>query len=124
MLGRLARMRGDAAAARDHYRLALKLYGDVSDQPSIATVLDLRVELALDEGQVARGQVVTCQRRAADGDNTRLRPLTNQSANAYRLLPKREATLTRDMPETRLALGNPNGCRWHCLSERRWWPIA
>ena len=54
MLGRLARMRGDAAAARDRYRLALKLYGDVGDRPSIATVLDLFVELALDEGHVAR----------------------------------------------------------------------
>ena len=54
MLGRLARARGDAAAARDRYRLALKLYGDVGDRPSIASVLELFAELALDERQFPR----------------------------------------------------------------------
>ena len=53
-LGRVAQARRDLAVASDRYRRALKLYRDVGDRPSIAAMLELFAELAMDEGQIQR----------------------------------------------------------------------
>jgi predicted ATPase len=53
-LGRVAHARRELAAALESYRQALKLYRDTGDWPSIATMLELFSELAMDEGHIQR----------------------------------------------------------------------